>query len=36
VTAILELVERVLVVDGGSVLMDTTPEKLRAQSGKGV
>jgi ATP-binding cassette, subfamily C, bacterial LapB len=34
--SILELVERVLVVDGGLVLMDTTPEKLRAQSGRDV
>ena len=34
--SILELAERVLVVEGGSILMDTTPERLRAQSGRGV
>ena len=34
--SILELAERVLVIDGGSVLMDTTPERLKAQSGGGV
>ena len=31
--SILELAERVLVVEGGSILMDTTPEILKAQSG---
>ena len=34
--SILELAERVLVVEGGSILMDTTPERLKAQSGRGV
>jgi ATP-binding cassette, subfamily C, bacterial LapB len=33
---ILELAERVLVIEGGSILMDTTPERLKAQSGRGV
>ena len=32
--SILELAERVLVVEGGSILMDTTPERLKAQSGR--
>jgi len=34
--SILELAERVLVVEGGSILMDTTPERLKAKSGRGV
>ena len=34
--SILDLAERVLVVEGGSILMDTTPERLKAQSGRGV
>ncbi|MDC1446288.1 type I secretion system permease/ATPase [Amylibacter sp.] len=34
--SILELADRVLVIDDGSVLMDTTPERLKAQSGRGV
>ena len=34
--SILELAERVLVVEDGSILMDTTPERLKAQSGRGV
>ena len=33
--SILELADRVLVIDGGSVLMDTTPERLKAQSERG-
>ena len=34
--SILELAERVLVIDGGAVVMDTTPERLKAQSAGGV
>ena len=34
--SILELAERVIVIDSGSVLMDTTPERLKAQTGRGV
>ena len=34
--SILELADRVLVIDDGSVLMDTTPERLKAQRGRGV
>jgi ATP-binding cassette subfamily C protein LapB len=34
--SILDLADRVLVIDGGTVLMDTTPERLKAQSGRGV
>jgi ATP-binding cassette, subfamily C, bacterial LapB len=34
--SILELAERVLVIEGGSILMDTTPERLKAQSGREV
>ena len=34
--SILELADRVLVIENGSVLMDTTPQRLKAQSGRSV
>jgi ATP-binding cassette subfamily C protein LapB len=29
---LLELADRVLVIDGGAVVTDTTPDKIRAQA----
>ena len=34
--SILELADRVLVIENGSVLMDTTPQRLKTQSGRSV